>query len=209
MDRRFSVWCLIAEDYRKVNIGRFGRVRRVIGAFFSRGFNAMLLYRLGHSVRNQFPWVAYILNRVAQVLYCVDISPSADLGPGIVLVHCFGIVIGSSTRIEGSCVIFHGVTFGDRGSEWVGSNQPDGHPIIGYGCMFGAGAKVLGSVRVGDNCVVGANSVVLNNVPDNSVVAGLPARIVSQRPVMDDSLRPIGGHRIDKPKAPLTFGAKE
>lgn len=197
-----SFWTNLGADYRLLNRGRTGVVRRFASALMNRGFSAVVLYRLARSCR-RVPGAAPILCRLSQFLYSVDIDPAAELGPGIVLVHCFGIVIGGATRIEGDCVIFHGVTFGDRGSEWVGSNQQDGHPAIGKGCMFGAGAKVLGGVRVGDNCVVGANSVVLNHVPANCVVAGLPARIVSQRPAMDENLRPIGGHRQDAPKSSL------
>ena len=207
MHERMTLPGLVAADYRLFNRGRKGRLRRLSAALGNRGFSALLLFRLSHALQGRVPALPYLLSRLTQLLYAVDIDPRAELGPGIVLVHCFGIVVGSSTQIEGDCVIFHGVTFGDRGSEWVGSNQQDGHPVVGRNCMFGAGAKVLGGVRIGNNCVVGANAVVLNDVPENSVVAGLPAKIVSQRPLMDEDLRPIYGHRSDAPKVPLKIGS--
>lgn len=196
-------------DFDKFNRGRSGRMRRVLAAVCNRGFNAVLLYRIANLSTNRMPFVSYILCRLSQLLYAVDIAPTAVLGPGVVLVHCFGTVVGSQTQISGDCVIFHGVTFGDRGSEWVGSNQPDGHPIVGSGCIFGAGCKVLGNIQIGDNCVIGANSVVLNHIPANSVVAGIPARIISRRPLMNDDLRPIDGYRIDSPKTSLLLDKDE
>ncbi len=66
--------------------------------------------------------------------------------------------------------------------------------------MFGAGAKVLGPITIGKNCVIGANSVVNKNVPANSVAAGMPAKVISQRPEMDENLRPVHGHRSEKVK---------
>jgi serine O-acetyltransferase len=170
--------------------------RRAIAILTNRGFQALFLYRLARSfTRMHIPLIPLLLSRFAQFAYAVDISPLAQLGPGIALVHCFGIVVGSATRIEGDCVIFHGVTFGDRGSEWVGDTIPDGHPYVEKSCMFGAGAKILGPLTIGKNSVIGANAVVIRNVPPNSVAAGMPAKVISQRPEMDENLRPIHGHR--------------
>lgn len=193
---------MLLADAKLVARHQKGFVKRVAVVLLSRGMQAVILYRLASAARrSRVPAVPAVLSRIAQHLYSVDISPSAQIGPGLVLVHGFGVVIGSSTRIAGNCVVFHGVTFGDRGSEWVGTREPDGHPAVGWGCIFGAGAKVLGPVTVGDNCVVGANSVVNRDVPANSVAAGLPARVVNQRPVMDQDLRPVGGvYREDAKK---------
>jgi serine O-acetyltransferase len=171
-----------------------GILKRAAVVVLSRGMQAVLLYRLAHLLYNkQVPVLPFVLARLSHHLYAVDIAPSAKIGPGLVLVHCFGTVIGSAVEIEGNCVIFHGVTLGDRGSEWVGTRETDGHPVIGRDCILGAGAKILGPVRVGQNCVVGANSVVITDIPENSVAAGLPAKVVNTRPVMDADLRPIDG----------------
>ena len=175
-----------------------GTLRRIGVLVFSRSFKSVALYRLGHWFRGcGVPIIPGCLQRVGQLFFAVDISPAAKLGPGVVIVHGFGVVVGSEVVAEGDLVIFHGVTLGDRGSEWVGSARSDGHPVIGRGSMLGAGAKVLGPVRVGCNCVIGANSVVLSDIPNDSVAAGLPAKVVNQRPRMDQNLRPIGGLRHD------------
>jgi len=106
-------------------------------------------------------------------------------------IEALGWIDGRNTRIEGDCCIFHGVTFGDRGSEWTGVQIPDGHPTVERSCMFGAGAKVLGPVTIGRNSIVGANAVVNKSLPPNSIAVGVPARVVGERPEMDENLRPI------------------
>jgi len=176
-------------------VGRHHRgLKRWAVVFLSRGMQAVFLYRLAHALQQKkIPALPMILARVSQHVYAVDIAPSAQIGPGLVLVHAFGIVIGSATQIDGDCVVFHGVTFGDRGSEWVGTRRPDGHPVVGRGCIFGAGAKVLGPITIAENCVIGANSVVTSSIPCDSIAAGLPAKVVNQRPKMDENLRPVGG----------------
>ena len=168
------------------------RAKKWAVALMNRGLQALTFYRISHALwRRRVPLLPMLLTRLCQHLYAVDIAYEAQLGPGIVIVHGFGLVIGSQTKLEGQCILFHGVTFGDRGSEWVGASIPDGHPTVGLGCMFGAGAKILGPLRIGSNCVIGANAVVLKDVPPDSIVAGIPARVVGRRPLMDANLRPI------------------
>lgn len=155
---------------------------RIAAAFVSnRGLQALLLYRLSHHLwRRGIPGLPMLLSRVAQIVFSVDIDYKAQLGPGISLVHCFGIVIGGGARLEGDSSLFHGVTLGDRGSEWVGSSRPDGHPTLERGLIIGAGAKILGPIRVGKHSVIGANAVLMEDVPPCSVVAGIPGRVVSR-----------------------------
>jgi len=149
----------------------------------NRGLQSILLYRLSHALwERHVPILPLLFTRVAQILYGIDIAYQSELGPGIVIVHGVGLVIGSQTKIEGDCCLYQGVTLGDRGSEWVGSNRPDGHPIIEAGVMFGAGAKVLGPIRVGRNSIIGANAVVTHDVPPNSIVVGVPGRVIGTRP---------------------------
>lgn len=193
-----KLFAALREDVRMITRHHRGFMKRAAVALFSRGMQAVLLYRLSHVLRAKgVPALPFILARLSHHLYAVDIAPSARIGPGLVLVHCFGTVIGSAVRIKGNCVLFHGVTLGDRGSEWVGSRRIDGHPVIGYGCILGAGAKVLGPVTLGDHCVIGANSVVIKDIPADTVAAGLPAKVINDRPKMDDELRPIGGRYRD------------
>lgn len=81
--------------------------------------------------------------------------------------------------------MFYGLTLGDRGSEWVGSDCTDGHPVLERNIMVGAGAKILGPIRIGQSNVIGANTIVIKDVPPYSIVAGIPARVIGQRPIDD------------------------
>lgn len=186
------LWAALRADARFLTRTHPARAKKWLVAVTNRGLQTLVLYRVSHTLwRHRIPLLPLVLTRLCQHLYAVDIACEASLGPGIVIVHGFGLVIGNQTRIDGQCILFHGVTFGDRGSEWVASDVPDGHPTVGPGCVFGAGAKVLGPIRVGANSVVGANAVVLRDVPPDSVVAGVPGRVVGRRPLMDANLRPI------------------
>lgn len=152
----------------------------------NRGLQAITLYRLSRLLwQKRVPLVPLILTRLAQTLFAIDIAYEADLGPGMVIVHGVGLVIGSEVVIEGDCFLYHGVTLGDRGSEWVGSSRKDGHPTLEKNVMVGAGAKVLGPIRIGRGSIIGANAVVLHDVPPLSIVAGIPARVVGQRTIED------------------------
>ena len=139
------------------------------------------------------PLEPLVLTRLAQSLFVLDIACEADLGPGMVIAHGFGLVIGGETVIEGDCCLFHGVTLGGRGSEWVGSSRlesiacsrPDGHPTLEPNVMVRTGAKILGPIRIGRSSIIGANAMVLRDVPPFSIVAGIPARVVGQRPIED------------------------
>lgn len=179
-------------DVRRLCQGKSSRAERLLAILFNRGFHALLLHRAAHaSWKARIPVVPLLLTRLAQFLFAVDLAYQAELGPGIVIVHGFGLVVGSAVRIEGNCCLFHGVTLGDRGTEWVGSQEADGHPVVEAGCIFGAGAKVLGPIRIGRNSVIGANAVVLKDVAPCSIAAGVPARVIGRRPEMDENLRPI------------------
>ncbi len=152
----------------------------------NRGLQAVTLYRLSRRLwQKRVPLIPLVLTRLAQTLFAIDIAYEADLGPGIVIIHGVGLVIGSEVVIEGDCFLYHGVTLGDRGSEWVGSSRKDGHPTLEKNVMVGAGAKILGPIRIGRGSIIGANAVVLHDVPPLSIVAGIPARVVGQRPIED------------------------
>jgi serine O-acetyltransferase len=177
-----SLIACLRRDITRLCRGHSTRGKALLVIATNRGFHSILLYRLAHAFWGMgIPLLPMILSRIAQHLFAVDISYKARLGPGIVIVHGFGVVIGSDAEIDSDCCIYHGVTLGDRGSEWVNSDRPDGHPRVGREVMFGAGAKVLGPIHIGDNSVIGANAVVLTDVPPDSVAAGIPAKIVSRR----------------------------
>ena len=106
--------------------------------------------------------------------YGCEISPYANIGGGLFLPHCVGIVIGHEVSIGDNCEIFQNVTIGSNRKEKFNRYMP----IIGKNVSIGSGAVVVGPIQIGDNVVIGANSYVDKDIPDNVVVAGCPAKIL-------------------------------
>ena len=118
---------------------------------------------------------ARTLAELVRILTGVEIHPAAVLGPGLFIDHATGVVIGETAEVGEDVTIFHGVTLGGTGRE-TGKR----HPTIGDRVTIGAGAKVLGAIKIGDGSRIGANSVVVKEVPAGSVVVGVPGQIVSR-----------------------------
>ncbi len=158
----------LREDLRadvKAHLERRARSFEVVGAVLvARSVQAALLYRLSRlAYFHQLKPVAFVLCRISQLLFQVDIDPRAVIGPGLRLRHCQGVVIGAEAVIGKNCTIFHQVTIGKRFSG--GPDRPDGMATIGDNVMIGAGAKVLGPVFIRNDCVIGANEVVRTDRP--------------------------------------------
>jgi len=138
------------------------------------GFHALLAYRISHWLWNRrIPLLPRIISQLARWLTGVEIHPGAIIGAGFFIDHGMGVVIGETTEIGDYVTLFQGVTLGGTGKE-----RGKRHPTLGNHVVVGAGAKVLGGIRIGDNVKVGANAVVLRSVPANSTVVGNPGRIV-------------------------------
>ncbi|MGH6866361.1 MAG: serine O-acetyltransferase [Methyloceanibacter sp.] len=141
---------------------------------YFKGFHALETYRIAHSL-----WkvgrkdLALYLQSLTSRFLQVDIHPATRIGRGIMLDHATGIVIGETAVVGDNCSMLHGVTLGGSGNE-----RDDRHPKIGRGVMIGAGAKILGNIKIGDCVRVAAGSVVLKDVPPKRTVAGVPAREV-------------------------------
>jgi serine O-acetyltransferase len=148
------------------------------------GFWALLVYRFGHArfaIRIKVlraPWTAVymILNKLAEIFCGIVIGATATIGRRLRIEHHGCIVIHGNSVIGDDCLIRHGVTIGNSGTA-----DPFGAPTIGDRVDFGAGAKVLGRIRIGNDVVIGANAVVVKDVPDFAVVGGVPARIIRIR----------------------------
>ncbi len=139
-----------------------------------KGFKAITGYRIAHSVWNSGQReLALHLQSLISEFYGVDIHPAAKIGKGILLDHATGFVAGETTEIGDNVSIFQGVTLGGTGKE-----EGDRHPKVEYGVLIGAGAKILGNIRIGHCSKIGANSVVLNDVPPRSTVVGVPGKII-------------------------------
>ena len=138
------------------------------------GFHALLAYRISHWLwKRKLPFFPRLISQIARWLTGVEIHPGATIGTGFFIDHGMGVVIGETTEIGDYVTLFQGVTLGGTGKE-----RGKRHPTLGNHVVVGAGAKVLGGIRIGDNVKVGANAVVLRSVPANSTVVGNPGRIV-------------------------------
>ena len=118
---------------------------------------------------------ALYLQSRSSAVFQVDINPAARIGKGIMLDHATGFVVGETATIGDNVSILQGVTLGG-----TGKSEEDRHPKIGNGVLIGAGAKVLGNIRIGDCSRIGAGSVVLKEVPPRVTVAGVPAKVIGE-----------------------------
>jgi len=138
------------------------------------GFHALLLYRFAHWLwKKRIPFVPRALSQFARLITGIEIHPGATIGAGLFIDHGMGVVIGETTEIGDNVTLFQGVTLGGTGKQ-----RGKRHPTLGSHVVVGAGAKVLGPIIIGDYVKIGANSVVLQDVPDHSTVVGIPGKIV-------------------------------
>ncbi len=144
---------------------------------------AVLLFRLSQLAGGSVPLLGSVLKQLNHLLTGADLAWQADIGPGLVLHHPTGVVIGPFVSIGPSCVIQQGVTLGGV-TLGAGAGEDGGRwdsPVLGARIQLGPGSRVLGPVRVGDGSVVGANAVVVRDVPAESVARGVPARLHARR----------------------------
>ena len=140
------------------------------------GVHAILLHRVAHELYlRDHQFGARAISQTARFLTGIEIHPGATIGKRLVIDHGTGVVIGETTEIGDDCTIYQGVTLGGTGKD-VGKR----HPTLGNGVLVGAGAKVLGPVKLGDNVKVAAGAVVLDEIPENSTAVGIPARVVKR-----------------------------
>jgi serine O-acetyltransferase len=147
------------------------------------GVHAIWGHRVSHWLWQRGAKVAArTLGEITRVLTGVDIHPGATLGTGLFIDHATGVVIGETAEVGDDVTIYHGVTLGGSGKD-TGKR----HPTIGDRVTIGAGAKVLGAIKIGDDSRIGANAVVVKEVPSSAVVVGVPGQIISRaKPGSDD-----------------------
>lgn len=140
-------------------------------------FAPVLLFRIASCLyHHKLGMFAKMLSLLNQILFGCDIARGARIEGGLYLPHPNGIVIGEFVRIGRNCIIHQGVTLGARGEDHENAN-----PIVGNEVEIGTGAKILGKVLIGDYARIGANSVVLKDVPYAGIAVGIPAKVVSTR----------------------------
>jgi len=142
---------------------------------YFKGFHALQTYRVANAIwknSNKQALAHYFQSQMSQT-FQIDIHPNATLGSGIMLDHGTGIVIGESAHLGHNCSVLHHVTLGGSGKKGV-----DRHPKVGDGVLLGAGVTVLGNIRIGEGCQVGAGGLVIEDLPPHSVAVGVPVKII-------------------------------
>lgn len=140
------------------------------------GLHAVLAYRIAHKLykRNHF-LAARMISQSARFVTGIEIHPGATIGKGLFIDHGSGVVIGETAELGDNCTLYQGVTLGGTGKD-TGKR----HPTLGNNVLVGAGAKVLGPFKIGDNSKIAANAVVLKEVPPDSTAVGIPAKVVKR-----------------------------
>ena len=137
------------------------------------GLHVIVFHRMAHALdAMQIPVLPRVIMTVARIVSGIEIHPAARIGRGLFIDHGVGVVIGETTVIGADVTLFQGVTLGGTGKD-----KGKRHPTIGDRVVIGTGAKVLGNIQIGNDVMIGANAVVLRDVPDHSTVVGVPGRV--------------------------------
>ena len=148
------------------------------------GLHALILHRIAHKLNYwRIPLIPRIISNISRFITGIDIHPAARIGRRFFIDHGMGVVIGATTIIGDDVLLYQGVTLGGTGNE-----HGKRHPTLGNNIVVGSGAKVLGNITIGSNSRIGAGSVVVDSVPENSTVVGIPGRIVRQKLLIQGQL---------------------
>ncbi|MCX5699382.1 MAG: serine O-acetyltransferase [Candidatus Omnitrophica bacterium] len=140
------------------------------------GLHALVYYRIAHALyKMKLFFLARLLSQTARFFTGIEIHPGAKIGKRFFIDHGLGVVIGETSIVGNDVLLYQGSTLGGTGIV-----KGKRHPTIGNNVVIGAGAKVLGNIVIGDNSYIGANAVVIKDVPPNSTVVGIPGRITKQ-----------------------------
>jgi serine O-acetyltransferase len=157
------------------------------------GVHALAFHRLAHSMwRRGWKIPARFLSNIGRFLTGIEIHPAAKLGPGLFIDHGMGVVIGETAEVGENVTLLQGVTLGGTSLK-----REKRHPTLGNNVVVGAGAKIIGGFKIGDGSRIGAGSVVVREVPTNSVVVGVPGRVTYR-----DGQRVAGGIDLDQTDLP-------
>lgn len=138
--------------------------------------HALIAYRIAHFlyVKKLF-FLSRVISQISRFFTGIEIHPGAKIGKGLVIDHGMGVVIGETAEIGDNVLLYHGVTLGGTGKD-----KGKRHPTLGDNVIIGAGAKVLGPIYIASNSKIGANSVVLKDVPEGATAVGIPAKNILQ-----------------------------
>ncbi|RBQ30895.1 serine O-acetyltransferase [Arcobacter sp. FW59] len=173
---KLSLWQQIKEDFSVPKLND-----PVLESNFEIFFNYPGVWAIiNHRIANRlyykgFKKLARVLTGICSICTKTDIHPAATIGRRVFIDHAIGVVIGSTAIVEDDVLIYQGVTLGG-----VSLNKGKRHPTVKSNVVLGSGAKVLGNITIGANSKIGANSVVVVDVPENSTAVGVPARIIKK-----------------------------
>jgi serine O-acetyltransferase len=157
------------------------------------GVHALASHRFAHAIwRRGWKIPARFLSHIARFFTGIEIHPAAKLGPGLFIDHGMGVVIGETAEVGENVTLLQGVTLGGTSLK-----REKRHPTLGDNVVVGAGAKIIGAFKIGDGSRIGAGSVVVREVPTNSVVVGVPGRVTYR-----DGQRVAGGIDLDQTDLP-------
>lgn len=145
--------------------------------FLYQGFHILIFHRLAHFFyKHNFKFIARFVSQLGRFITGIEIHPGAVIGRRLFIDHGMGLVIGETAEIGNDCTLYHGVTLGGTGKD-----KNKRHPTLGNNVLVGCGAKILGPIIIGDNVKVGANAVVLEDIPSDNTVVGIPGKIIKKQ----------------------------
>lgn len=164
--------------------------RSVVGVILMYpGFHALVYHKISHFFyKHNLKGLARFNSQAARFWTGIEIHPGAQIGDGLFIDHGMGVVIGETAIIGNDCTIYHGVTLGGRGHDKAHKR----HPTLEDNVLVGAGAKILGNVVIGENSNIGANAVILYDVPKNSTIVGVPGKVVKK-----NGQKPAKSHAVE------------
>lgn len=173
-----TLWAQIKEDFGVV-LEKDPAISSKLELFFNYpGLWALFWHRIAHKLfLNNFRVLGRVIMGLSQILTNMDIHPAARIGRRVFIDHGIGVVIGETAIVGDDVTIYQGVTLGG-----VSTTKGKRHPTVENGVVIGSGAKVLGNITIGANSKIGANSVVIKNVPPDSTAVGIPARVIKKGP---------------------------
>ena len=156
------------------------------------GLHALLMHRVAHKLYQlKLPLIPRIISHITRFFTGIEIHPGAQIGRRFFIDHGMGVVIGETTIIGDDVLLYQGVTLGGTGKE-----HGKRHPTLQNNIVVGTGAKILGNINIGNNARVGASSVVIADVPDNSTVVGIPGKVVA---LNDQRISPLAHDTMPDP----------
>ena len=156
--------------------------------------HAMIMHRMAHALyKKKKLFTARLISQISRFMTGIEIHPGAKMGEGILIDHGMGVVIGETAEVGNRVTIYQGATLGATGKD-TGKR----HPTVGDDVLIGAGTKILGPLNIGSNSKIGANSVVVKDVPNGATVVGIPAKIVKIR-----NLEPVKKNKKESGEALL------